>query len=130
MNRGHIEQFGTPREIYDRPASDFVAGFIGETNFIRLGDSRVAVRPESMRIVAGRTEGASRLEGEVLATMVVGPAVQVVVRSDDGQELIVRWQRTGGEEEVHAPKEGERVGVGWSDDSTLDLGAEKEVSHV
>jgi hypothetical protein len=95
-----------------------------------MGHGRVAVRPESMRLVTGRQEGASRLEGEVLATMVIGPAVQVVVRSDDGQELIVRWQRTGGDQEVQAPREGARVGVGWSDDSTLDLGADKEVTHV
>src|SRR4051812_23453165 len=36
MNRGRIEQIGTPREIYDRPATEFVAGFIGETNFVRM----------------------------------------------------------------------------------------------
>ena len=35
MNDGRIEQLAPPREIYDRPASDFVAEFIGDTNFIR-----------------------------------------------------------------------------------------------
>jgi len=34
MNEGKIEQIGTPREIYSRPANSFVAGFIGETNFL------------------------------------------------------------------------------------------------
>jgi len=34
MNEGRIEQIGTPREIYNNPANKFVAGFIGETNFL------------------------------------------------------------------------------------------------
>ncbi|MFQ6099185.1 MAG: ABC transporter ATP-binding protein, partial [Armatimonadota bacterium] len=34
MNDGRIEQVGTPREVYTRPANEFVAGFIGDTNFI------------------------------------------------------------------------------------------------
>ena len=35
MNGGRIEQIGVPREIYDRPATEWIAGFIGDTNFIR-----------------------------------------------------------------------------------------------
>ncbi|HEY5900857.1 MAG TPA: ABC transporter ATP-binding protein [Burkholderiales bacterium] len=35
MNAGHIEQMGTPREIYERPATQFVANFVGSTNFLR-----------------------------------------------------------------------------------------------
>lgn len=34
MNRGRIEQIGTPRELYDRPMTEFVAGFIGDSNLI------------------------------------------------------------------------------------------------
>src|SRR3954449_9232281 len=52
MNAGRIEQVDTPGTIYDRPATEFVAGFIGETNFVRLGDRTVAVRPERMRLSA------------------------------------------------------------------------------
>ena len=38
MRNGRIEQIGSPREIYLRPRSRFVADFIGESNFISLGD--------------------------------------------------------------------------------------------
>ena len=43
MNAGRLEQVGAPREIYDRPASSFVADFIGETNFIERGGETIAV---------------------------------------------------------------------------------------
>src|SRR3954447_10103704 len=76
MNRGQIEQIGPPREIYDSPATEFVAGFIGQTNFIERGGDRVAVRPEQMRLLSQPPDKGSWLAGEVLATMVIGPAVQ------------------------------------------------------
>jgi hypothetical protein len=63
--------------------------------------------------------------------MVIGPALQFVVRTDDRQELIVRQQRTDGEREAHIPREGERVVVGWADDAALELGGtNKEVSNA
>jgi ABC-type Fe3+/spermidine/putrescine transport system ATPase subunit len=127
MNRGRIEQIGPPREVYDSPATEFVAGFIGETNFIQRGSDRIAVRPEQMRLMGAQPDQGSWVAGEVLATMVIGPAVQCVVRADDGQELIVRQQRTDNHGEVHLPREGERVVVGWSDSSALELaGVDKE----
>ena len=52
MRDGRIEQVGTPREIYRRPRSRFVADFIGESNFISLADGVVMVRPEAIRISA------------------------------------------------------------------------------
>ena len=50
MHAGKIEQLGPPREIYDEPASRFVADFIGETNFIKQNGRVVAVRPERLQI--------------------------------------------------------------------------------
>jgi outer membrane lipoprotein SlyB len=83
-----------------------------------------------MRILAGPPEHGRSLAGEVVATMVIGPAVQCVVRADDGQELIVRQQRVDGEGDVHLPREGERVFVAWTEGAALDLdGTDKEVRH-
>ncbi len=61
MNRGRIEQLGAPREIYERPANEFTARFMGEINVLDVGsplaaalntptDRKVAFRPESARI--------------------------------------------------------------------------------
>ena len=60
FNRGRIEQVGSPREIYEHPATDFVAGFVGTTNILR-GEAALAlfgrdvpstVRPERIRLAA------------------------------------------------------------------------------
>ncbi len=118
MNRGRIEQLGVPGDIYDNPATEFVAGFIGDTNFVRVNGREIGIRPERMR-VARNGEG---LGGSVVATMVIGPAVQCLVRLEDGQEVLVREQRSGKEQGAEALAEGERVIVSWADSEALELG--------
>jgi ABC-type Fe3+/spermidine/putrescine transport system ATPase subunit len=118
MNGGRIEQIGPPREIYDRPATPFVADFIGETNFIRQGDAILAVRPEQIRLAAGANGGG--VPGEVVTTMVIGPAIQCVVKTDNGQEVLVRQQRAAGSE-VESLQAGDRVVLTWADEAALVL---------
>jgi ABC-type Fe3+/spermidine/putrescine transport system ATPase subunit len=117
MHAGRIEQLAPPQRVYDAPATRFVAEFIGETNFIDTRAGTVAVRPERMWV----TRTGDGLGAELLTTMVVGPAVQAVVRLDNGQEVLVREQRTGMGSEVERLAEGERVVVGWSEDEALPL---------
>ncbi|MBM2823788.1 MAG: Spermidine/putrescine transporter ATP-binding protein [Thermoleophilia bacterium] len=117
MNAGRIEQIGAPREIYDRPATEWIASFIGDTNFLQVDGSEVAIRPERLR-VAREGEG---LEGRVSTTMIIGPMVQCLIRLDDGQEVLVREQRSGSESGVEALAEGERVIVSWADEEALKL---------
>jgi ABC-type Fe3+/spermidine/putrescine transport system ATPase subunit len=124
MHEGRIEQLGIPREIYDSPATRFVADFIGETNFIRLNGRTVAVRPERIRVRRPSMSGPETedaLTGEVVTTMVVGPALQWVIRADGGQELLVRQQRSGSDAEGETIREGDRVVVTWTDDAALAL---------
>ena len=117
MNAGHIEQIGVPREIYDAPATEWIASFIGDTNFIRTNDHEIGVRPERLRVV----EGGTGLPGTVVTTMVIGPAVQCIVRLDDGQEVLARQQRSGLGGGIEALAEGARVAVSWTDDEALDF---------
>ena len=117
MNLGRIEQIGPPREIYDRPATPFVAGFIGETNFIRGDGGTIAVRPERMLLAGGSNGGRP---GGVVRTMVIGPAIQCVVKIGNGQEVLVGQERAGagGVESLRA---GDRVVLTWADDAALVL---------
>jgi ABC-type Fe3+/spermidine/putrescine transport system ATPase subunit len=117
MNAGHIEQIGAPREIYDRPATEWIASFIGDTNFLEVDGIEVAIRPERLQ-VAREGEG---LEGRVSTTMIIGPMVQCLIRLDDGQEVLVREQRSGSEGGVEALAEGERVIVSWAAEEALSL---------
>ncbi len=121
MNDGRIEQLGTPREIYDRPASRFVADFIGETNFIERNGALVAVRPEQLRIARSAATGGPALAGHVVTTMVIGPAMQCVIRTDSGQEVLVRQQRSSGNGDLESLREGDPVVLTWADDAALTL---------
>jgi ABC-type Fe3+/spermidine/putrescine transport system ATPase subunit len=123
MNEGRIEQIGSPGEIYDRPASEFVASFIGDTNIIRRDGKTIAVRAERMQVGRERpaTGAGTWLDGEMVTTMVIGAALQCVVRTAEGQNLLIRQQRAGGRAEAESLREGERVKVGWTDDAALVL---------
>ena len=123
MNRGRIEQLARPQEIYDAPATAFVARFIGETNFIDSTAGQAAIRPERVRV----TQSGDGLPGELVASMVIGPALQVVVKLDDGQEVLVREQRSGRSSEMETLAPGERVIVSWADDEALQIeGGDKD----
>ena len=56
----------------------------------------------------------------VAAAMMIGPAVQCLIKTDDGQEILVRRQR-GGDGEVDALREGERVVLTWDEAAALRL---------
>ena len=81
MNKGVFEQIGSPQDIYNRPASRYVADFIGEMNFIEIGNSIIAVRPESITATAG-TGG--DLDGFVRNIMMLGHYLEMTVDTDGG----------------------------------------------
>jgi putative spermidine/putrescine transport system ATP-binding protein len=74
MNKGVFEQVGTPEEIYDHPNSRFVAGFIGNMNFIEMAGETIAVRPENVIV---EKKGESQLAGTISHMMVLGHFVEM-----------------------------------------------------
>ena len=71
MSKGHIEQDGSPKEIYNNPATRFVAGFIGEMNFLDNGDgTETGVRPENVTITGDLS--AEGVKGTVRTIMMLG----------------------------------------------------------
>ena len=116
MKGGRIEQIGSPADVYDEPASAYVAGFIGQQNFfegtatdgidvsvadgtIRAtrgavaagGAATVAVRPESVTVSAGATEGeANALTATLMSVSRLGSYLQVVTITRSGQKVMAR----------------------------------------
>lgn len=83
MSKGHIEQEGSPREVYDHPATRFVAGFIGEMNFITTKNGRhIAVRPENITVSEGQGHG--DLDGVVRTVMMLGHYLEMTVDTEQG----------------------------------------------
>ena len=92
INQGRIEQVGTPTEVYDRPASVFVAQFIGTPpmNLLPAGmfgrdDVRIGVRPEHLRPVAD-----GRLEATVRQVEHLGHEALLMAETADGIRLVAR----------------------------------------
>jgi putative spermidine/putrescine transport system ATP-binding protein len=82
MEGGRIAQIGSARDLYHRPASEFVAGFVGDTNRIATRTGTLLVRPEEL-VLRPCPDGPFT----VLRTTFLGPFVRVVIRHESGQEL-------------------------------------------
>ncbi len=86
MEKGRIAQAGTPQEIYHRPASAFVADFIGTMNRAVLRGQEVMFRPEDVRIVAA---GGHDFEAKVVSSFFLGDHTRLVVDAGGAAPLIV-----------------------------------------
>ena len=123
FHRGRIEQVGTAHEVYERPASEFVAGFVGTSNLLRgevaravIGEpAAFSVRPEKLRLAApdAPAPGEVTAEGVVTEVVYTGVATRVVVRLDAGTDLAALVQNTGAASDL-VPARGDRVRVGFA----------------
>ena len=81
INEGHIEQIGTPEELYKKPKNNFISSFIGENNII---DENLVIRPEEISIKLD-----SSGEGKVVDVTYLGATVEYLVETPDGNTLKV-----------------------------------------
>jgi putative spermidine/putrescine transport system ATP-binding protein len=106
FSEGRVEQVASPVELYEQPASPFVAGFVGTSNRIQgdaaravLGhDGDFAIRPEKLRVTKPGTALASdeiAAPGKVREVVYLGPSTHAVVELDAGPRLTVSRPNTG-----------------------------------
>ena len=88
----------------------------------------MAVRPEHVQLARGRADN-GMLGGVVVTTMVIGPAIQCLVKTDNGQEVLVRHQRSGRDDGVESLREGDRVLVTWAEGAALTLDHREETGR-
>lgn len=86
INEGHIEQIGTPEELYKEPKNNFISSFIGENNII---DENLVIRPEEISIKLD-----SSGEGKVVDVTYLGATVEYLVETPDGNTLKVLTMST------------------------------------
>lgn len=86
INEGHIEQIGTPEELYKEPKNIFISSFIGENNII---DESLVIRPEEISIKLD-----SSGEGKVVDVTYLGATVKYLVETPDGNTLKVLTMST------------------------------------
>ncbi|WP_416841377.1 ABC transporter ATP-binding protein [Haloferax sp. DFSO52] len=145
MNGGQLEQLGTATEIYEEPASEFVADFIGETNLIHgsyaedadgatitdgnltfrvnpheeaSGDDAFAIRPEKIRLGDDARGLDNEFSAEVIDEIYKGNLGKFVVRLENGRELTVDLQLTDQDDYLSI---GRSIRVGWDASNAVTL---------
>jgi spermidine/putrescine transport system ATP-binding protein len=141
MNGGKVEQVDTARAVYDRPATEFVADFIGTSNLLSLrvdrreagavamdlgcgmaivapdpgvgeGTISITVRPEKVCLGTEPGPGWSCLRGRIAQNVFLGSVTQLLVELQTGETLTVH--ELNDDEEASRLAPGAEVTVGWA----------------
>jgi putative spermidine/putrescine transport system ATP-binding protein len=144
MSEGSVRQVGSQRDLYERPADRFVAGFVGRSNLLAgtvvgpgrfqtdggisiacldgaLGPGVIALRPE--RLVLGPASAGleNRVSGTVELVSYLGSSIDVHVRVSPADRVVVSQPNRA---DSALPKEGDRIDVGWSASAAVVLTGE------
>jgi putative spermidine/putrescine transport system ATP-binding protein len=119
FNEGRIEQLGTPAEVYEHPATEFVAGFVGISNVLERGGRRFTVRPE--KIEMHFDEDGHGEPGRIRDVVYVGMFTQYIVELDSGGELTVVRQNLETSSADVLESRGRRVRLEWRPEHTYDM---------
>ncbi|HVF64263.1 MAG TPA: ABC transporter ATP-binding protein [Casimicrobiaceae bacterium] len=118
MNAGRIEQVGRPADIYERPATRFVAEFIGRMNFFDEAGRTIAIRPERARLVAERPPNGLARAATVTSVLYLGATCDYHLAFDDGGRGLVEARNDGSAPPFMA---GDRAWFAADDDSCLTM---------
>jgi spermidine/putrescine transport system ATP-binding protein len=150
MNGGVVEQLAGPRELYERPATAFVAGFIGTSNLIKLrvdrrGDGlvhmdlgaagrivagdpggaeaelQITVRPEKIKLEPVAGD-ACHVDGTVAEVVYLGSTTQMIVELPTGERLAVH--RLNDDMAGADPAGGDRVTLHWAAEHSFVVGSQ------
>ena len=141
FNAGRIEQVGTAHDVYESPASAFVAGFVGTSNLLTgdaaraviRRDGSFAIRPEKLVVATigpesggragadGSGDGQLRAEGTLTEVVYGGPVTRYVVALDAGGQLTALEQNAGARTNGAAPRRGDRVALSWRPEHVIDV---------
>jgi putative spermidine/putrescine transport system ATP-binding protein len=135
FNNGRIEQVGSPAEVYEKPATQFVAGFVGTSNLI-TGSAAEAiqgrtetftVRPEKIRLTEPDDQPGSdetSALGTISKVVYLGPDTRYVVDLDAGATLVVEQQNLARTSSDALAQEGKKVRLTWKRIHNLALSAD------
>ncbi|MBH0052945.1 ABC transporter ATP-binding protein [Salinibacterium sp. SWN139] len=129
FNNGRVEQVGTAREVYEFPATEFVAKFLGLSNLIpaelSVDGVQSSVRPERVRLLTADTAasaGAVSLLGTVAETVYTGPTTRFLVDTESGVRVIAERANDHHPSAESAFARGDRVRVEWTTDHASRIG--------
>ncbi|RYE74935.1 MAG: ABC transporter ATP-binding protein, partial [Hyphomicrobiales bacterium] len=138
MEKGKVRQIGTQRELYEKPADRFVAGFIGRSAFLdgeasagrfrsgggldiscktaATGSATLALRPERLALGAEAEACANRFPARVEHVSYLGALLDIDVRLTEQDRILLQVPNRQGAAE---PKPGDMITIGWAEDAGL-----------
>ena len=121
FNAGRIEQVSPPVELYEQPATEFVAGFVGVSNLLERDGARFTIRPEKVQLVDGgvAANGLRTERGHIADIAYAGMVTRYTVALEQGGELQLIRQNVEGTSPDAASEQGREVIVGWRPDQTV-----------
>jgi putative spermidine/putrescine transport system ATP-binding protein len=129
FDSGRIVQVGAPSEVYEHPASEFVAGFVGISNVLERDGRRFTVRPEKVRLLdagdAPPERGWHVESGRVVDTAYAGMVTRYLVELDGGDRLQVVRQNLETTSSHALEMRGASVRVAWRSEQASAIGREQ-----
>jgi putative spermidine/putrescine transport system ATP-binding protein len=121
FNEGRIEQVSAPVELYERPTTEFVAGFVGVSNLLERDGSRFTIRPEKIQLLDPATtpNGLRTERGRIAEIAYAGMVTRYTVALDGGGELQLVRQNVEGASHDGPSEQGQEVLVGWRPEHTV-----------
>jgi putative spermidine/putrescine transport system ATP-binding protein len=116
FNAGRVEQVGTPIDVYDRPTTEFVAGFVGASNLVERDGRRYTVRPERVQLIepsGARIDGAIAEPGTITDVTFVGMVTRFTVTLDSGTTITAVSPNTATATPANLEQHGRRVLACW-----------------
>jgi len=140
FNEGRIEQLASPVELYEHPASAFVAGFVGTSNLLQgevarrlMGtDGTFVIRPEKVTMTAPDAappagDGTCVAQGVVREVVYLGATTHSVVELDAGVTLTVSHQNADRTIDAALERRDRPVALVWRRDNLVSLGGSDPV---
>jgi putative spermidine/putrescine transport system ATP-binding protein len=131
FNNGRIEQVATPAELYEHPASEFVAGFVGTSNVVERDGHRFTIRPEKIHIgpeSEPARDGFTNETGLIREVVYLGPVTRYIVELDKGGELVAVRQNLETSSQDALKQRGNRTRLQWRPAHTFDLTRRRDSS--
>jgi putative spermidine/putrescine transport system ATP-binding protein len=128
FNAGRIEQVSSPVELYEQPATEFVAGFVGVSNLLERDGSRFTIRPEKIQLLdpAETPNGLRTERGRIAEVAYAGMVTRYTVALDAGGELQLVRQNAEGAPGGATSEQGREVLVGWRPEHTVAVRGQRQ----
>jgi putative spermidine/putrescine transport system ATP-binding protein len=124
FSHGRIEQVAAPAEVYERPATAFVAGFVGVSNLLERDGRRFTVRPEKIRMLADGSTPDPRAHvesGHIQEVIYAGMVTRYIVGLDAGGQLVVVRQNLETTSAEALENRGKHVRLEWRPEHEFEI---------